>query len=80
MSKRFVIGTDFATDSVRSVVVDADSGKTPVWDVQDDPRWKVCNAIKHQLCQHRLDYVEKPGKIHSRNHLDFSHRTSMEDP
>ena len=46
MSK-FVIGVDFGTDSVRSVLVNAGNGKEVASSVFNFPRWKqglYCNA------------------------------------
>ena len=56
-----VIGVDFGTDSVRSVVVNASNGKELGSAVFDYPRWKkglYCDAANHQFRQHPLDYVE----------------------
>ncbi|MDB5023516.1 MAG: ribulokinase [Mucilaginibacter sp.] len=62
MSKdRFVLGVDYGTDSVRSVIVDAGNGKELASSVFNYPRWQqglYCNAAQNQFRQHPLDYVE----------------------
>ena len=62
MSKdRFVIGVDFGTDSVRSVIVNADNGNEIASSVFYYSRWKkgsFCNASLNQFRQHPLDYIE----------------------
>lgn len=57
----FVIGLDFGTDSVRSVVVDAHSGQVAGTAVANYPRWAqglYCDAARNQFRQHPLDYLE----------------------
>lgn len=57
----FVIGVDFGTDSVRSMVVDARSGEEVATAVRSYPRWGdglFCNAARNQFRQHPLDYIE----------------------
>lgn len=57
----FVIGIDYGTDSVRSVVVDAANGNEISSAVFYYPRWRdglFCNPSKNQFRQHPLDYVE----------------------
>ena len=57
----FVIGVDFGTDSVRSVIVDASNGKEVASSVFNYPRWRdrlFCNPSKNQFRQHPQDYVE----------------------
>ncbi|WP_207535063.1 ribulokinase [Desertivirga arenae] len=57
----FVIGVDYGTDSVRSVIVNALTGEEVAASVFYYPRWKqglFCNAVDSQFRQHPLDYVE----------------------
>jgi L-ribulokinase len=61
MAKKYVIGIDYGTDSVRSVVVDTTDGKIVGTSVFDYPRWKkglYCDPSINQFRQHPLDYVE----------------------
>ncbi|MFH0842287.1 MAG: ribulokinase [Bacteroidota bacterium] len=61
MVKKYVIGIDYGTDSVRTVVVDAANGKTAGTSVFEYPRWKrgeYCDPSQNQFRQHPLDYVE----------------------
>jgi L-ribulokinase len=58
---QFVIGVDYGTDSVRSVIVNARDGKELASAVFYYPRWKqglFCDAAQNQFRQHPLDYVE----------------------
>lgn len=57
----YVIGVDFGTDSVRSVLVDAQDGKTIASEVFNYPRWKqgiYCDPTINQFRQHPLDHLE----------------------
>jgi L-ribulokinase len=61
MEKKFVIGIDYGTDSVRSVVVDTSNGVIAGTSVFEYPRWKkglYCDPSTNQFRQHPLDYVE----------------------
>jgi L-ribulokinase len=61
MIKKYVIGIDYGTDSVRSVVVDTTNGKIVGTSVFDYPRWKkgmYCDPSVNQFRQHPLDYIE----------------------
>ena len=61
MSKKYTIGVDYGTDSVRSVVVDTENGNIVASSVFEYPRWKqgkYCIPSKNQFRQHPLDYVE----------------------
>ena len=61
MAKKYVIGIDYGTDSVRSVVVDTSNGKIVGTSVFEYPRWKkglFCNPSINQFRQHPLDYIE----------------------
>jgi L-ribulokinase len=56
-----VIGIDFGTDSVRSVIVDASNGSVLATAVKYYPRWAkglFCDAVDNRFRQHPLDYVE----------------------
>ena len=57
----FVIGVDYGTDSVRSVLVNAVNGTIISSSVYYYPRWGkglYCQATENQFRQHPLDYVE----------------------
>ena len=59
--KKFVIGVDFGTDSVRSILVQADNGKTLASKVYWYPRWKegkYCDPLNNQFRQHPKDHLE----------------------
>jgi L-ribulokinase len=61
MTKKFVLGIDYGTDSVRSVVVDTTNGEITGTSVFDYPRWKkglFCDPSINQFRQHPLDYIE----------------------
>lgn len=66
MSKKYVIGLDYGTDSVRSVIVDTENGETVGTSVFEYPRWKkglYCDPSVNRFRQHPLDYIE--GMEHS---------------
>lgn len=61
MIKSYVIGVDYGTDSVRTVILDAANGDTVASSVFEYPRWKeqlYCDAALNQFRQHPADYVE----------------------
>jgi L-ribulokinase len=61
MAKGYVIGVDYGTDSVRSIIVEAASGAEVASSVFYYPRWRdglFCNPSKNQFRQHPKDYVE----------------------
>ncbi|QNF35461.1 ribulokinase [Adhaeribacter swui] len=57
----YVIGIDYGTDSVRSVVVNALNGQEVAAVVYQYPRWQqglYCIPTENQFRQHPLDYIE----------------------
>ena len=60
MGTKFVIGIDYGTDSVRSVVANASNGEIVGTSVFEYPRWKkglYCDPSINQFRQHPLDYT-----------------------
>ncbi len=56
-----VVGIDFGTDSVRSIVVDATTGNVLGASVKYYPRWAkglFCDPIENRFRQHPLDHLE----------------------
>lgn len=61
MKSQYVIGVDFGTDSVRALLVDAQTGQAVGTHVHEYARWKqglYCNPAQSQFRQHPLDYLE----------------------
>ena len=61
MAEKFVIGVDYGTDSVRSVILNAANGDELASSVFYYPRWKdgmYCDPQQNQFRQHPLDYIE----------------------
>ena len=59
--EQYVIGVDFGTDSVRSIVVNTANGNEVASSVFYYPRWRqglYCNASQQRFRQHPLDYIE----------------------
>ena len=57
----YIIGVDYGSDSVRTIIVDASDGKEIASAVFYYPRWKdqlFCDASENRFRQHPLDYVE----------------------
>ncbi len=58
---KYVIGIDYGTDSVRSILVNTANGKEIADSVFYYPRWtkgKYCSPADNQFRQHPLDYIE----------------------
>ncbi|OFY42941.1 MAG: ribulokinase [Bacteroidetes bacterium RBG_13_44_24] len=61
MAGKYVIGIDYGTDSVRTVIVDTGNGSIAGTSVFEYPRWKkglYCDPSLNQFRQHPLDYIE----------------------
>ena len=59
--KSFVIGVDYGTDSVRSIIVNSLTGEEIASSVFHYPRWKkglYCDPDNNQFRQHPADYIE----------------------
>ena len=60
-SNNYIIGVDYGSDSVRTIIADASNGSEIASAVFYYPGWKdqlFCNASQNQFRQHPLDYVE----------------------
>src|SRR4029077_3242855 len=60
-NEAWVIGVDYGTDSVRSVIVNAHNGMEIASSMFYYPRWKeglYCNPAANQFRQHPKDYIE----------------------
>jgi len=58
---QYVIGLDYGTDSVRTVIINASNGDEVSSSVFNYPRWTrglYCDPSKNQFRQHPLDYLE----------------------
>jgi len=61
ITDQYVIGVDYGSDSVRSVLINARNGEEVATSVFYYPRWQqglYCNAAENQFRQHPLDYIE----------------------
>ncbi|MDD2437363.1 MAG: ribulokinase [Massilibacteroides sp.] len=59
--KKFVIGIDYGTDSVRSLLADAVTGEELAVSIFEYPRWKnglYSDSSENRFRQHPLDYIE----------------------
>ena len=57
----YVIGVDYGTDSVRSIVADTANGQEVASSIFYYPRWRdglFCDPMQNRFRQHPLDYVE----------------------
>jgi L-ribulokinase len=60
-TNNYVIGLDYGTDSVRTVIVNASNGQEVASDVHHYTRWvdgKYCDPAENRFRQHPLDYLE----------------------
>lgn len=58
---QFVIGVDYGSDSVRSVLINAHNGEEIASSVFNYPRWQqgaYCSPAENRFRQHPLDYIE----------------------
>ena len=65
MENKYVIGLDFGSDSVRSVLVDASNGATLGSKVHWYKRWKegkYCDPEANRFRQHPLDHIDLPAR------------------
>jgi L-ribulokinase len=61
METAYLLGIDYGSDSVRSVIVNGQNGEELASSVFYYPRWRdglYCNPALNQFRQHPLDYIE----------------------
>ena len=59
--KKYTIGLDYGSDSVRAILIDTNNGAELATEVHWYKRWKknqYCKAEKNQFRQHPLDHIE----------------------
>ena len=59
--ENYVIGLDYGTDSVRSVLIDTGNDAEIASSVYQYPRWKAgkfCDPVENRFRQHPLDHIE----------------------
>lgn len=59
--KKYVIGLDYGSDSVRAVLIDTENGSELASHVHNYQRWKegkYCNPSENRFRQHPLDHIE----------------------
>ena len=61
MASAYVIGVDYGTDSVRSIIIETTNGREIASSVYYYPRWRdglFCNPSLNQFRQHPQDYID----------------------
>ncbi|MDT0678505.1 hypothetical protein [Autumnicola musiva] len=65
IKRKYVIGVDFGTSSVRAILTDVHTGKEKAASECFYPKWKesrFCDASKNQFRQHPLDHIYRMPK------------------
>lgn len=60
-NESYLVGIDFGSDSVRSILVSSQGGYEVASAVAFYPRWRIglyCDPARNQYRQHPLDYME----------------------
>ncbi len=61
MNNKYTVGIDYGTDSVRSLIVNVETGEEIAEAVYEYPSWKdgkYCDALNNMFRQHPNDYLE----------------------